>query len=119
MRRIRSIEELKRPRAHKFHAREMAVDGRKFQSTLEGRRYIDLRLMERTGIISDLRLQVPYCLNCNGVHICNYFADFVYLRDGVEVIEDAKGVITPEFRLKRKLMQAHGYKISLWPERKK
>lgn len=104
---------------HKYHARKMEVDGKIFDSQLEGKRYIALKILQRQGIISDLRTQVKYPLLCNGMHICDYIADFVYIRDGVEVIEDAKGVITAEFRLKRKLMLAHGFEIELFPDRKK
>ena len=35
-----------------------------------------------------------------------YVADFVYMEKGVEVIEDVKGVLTTEFKLKRHLMKA-------------
>ena len=35
-----------------------------------------------------------------------YVADFVYVEKGAEVIEDVKGVLTPEFKIKRHLMKA-------------
>ena len=43
--------------------------------------------------------------------ICDYIADYTYLlieEDGSSrfIVEDAKGVLTPEFRLKKKLMLA-------------
>jgi hypothetical protein len=42
-----------------------------------------------------------------------YLADFVYrTADGIEVVEDVKGAVTPEFRLKRKLMLwRHGIEV--------
>ena len=41
-----------------------------------------------------------------------YIADFVYYRDGEYVVEDAKGVRTKEYIIKRKLMlYVHGIKI--------
>ena len=47
----------------------------------------------------------------NNEKICAYIADFRYQKknkDGewYEVVEDAKGVETPEFKLKKKLMKA-------------
>jgi hypothetical protein len=42
-----------------------------------------------------------------------YLADFVYLtKEGARVVEDVKGAVTPEFRLKRKLM-LHVHKIEV------
>jgi hypothetical protein len=42
-----------------------------------------------------------------------YLADFVYLdATGAQVVEDVKGAVTPEFRLKRKLMlHVHGIEV--------
>lgn len=43
---------------------------------------------------------------------CEYVADFVYIENGKTVVEDAKGVKTPEYRIKRKLMlERYGIKI--------
>lgn len=42
----------------------------------------------------------------------NYIADFVYVEDGKTVVEDAKGVRTKEYIIKRKLMLfVHGIRI--------
>jgi len=41
-----------------------------------------------------------------GQHICTYRADFAYDENGARVVEDAKGVRTPAYRLKAKLMKA-------------
>ena len=42
-----------------------------------------------------------------------YLADFAYrTKDGTIVVEDVKGAVTPEFRLKRKLMlHVHGIEV--------
>ena len=37
-------------------------------------------------------------------HECAYIADFVYTRGGEMVVEDTKGMKTPEYIIKRKLM---------------
>ena len=106
---------------HKYHAKETLVDGIKFPSKLEATRYVELKTMARAGIISEFRHWVTYKLYVHDLLICKYIADFVYLDEaGATVVEDAKGVITPEFRLKKKLMWAClGIDVKLWPERKK
>jgi hypothetical protein len=98
----------------KYRARKTTVDGVTFDSMGEARRYQELRLLERAGEISDLCRQVPYALNVNGVHVCDYVADFTYVVrwSGVKAVEDFKGFRTAEYRLKRKLMRAcHGIEI--------
>lgn len=68
--------------------------------------------MQRAGQITELRRQVPYVIEINGKHICKWIADFVYLKDGIEHVEDSKGFKTPEYRLKRKLVEAiYGFRI--------
>ena len=43
---------------------------------------------------------------------CVYYADFVYRQDGRQVVEDAKGVRTADYVIKRKLMLwVHGIRI--------
>lgn len=74
-----------------------------------------LKLMDRAGEITDLRLQVAYNLEVNGIKIGKYIADFVYLRDGVEIIEDAKGKQTDIFKRSAKHMAAQGNPVTVWP----
>jgi len=60
-------------------------------------------------------MQVRYRLDVNGIHICDYRADFVIkYPDGHTEVEDTKGVETPKFVIQKKLMLAiHGIKIIL------
>lgn len=94
----------------KYHARKTTVDGIQFDSAKEAKRYTKLRDMQEAGEIEGLRLQVPFeilpSFECEGVKYrgMKYIADFVYYRNGVRVVEDVKGVKTPEYKLKRKLM---------------
>lgn len=104
----------------KYGAKTVEADGRVFDSRAEYRRWCDLVAMQRAGHIRELRCQVRYELlpsqrkpsggTERGVA---YVADFVYLdADGRQVVEDVKGVRTPEFILKRKLMlHIHGIEI--------
>lgn len=97
-------------RGSKYHANKTVVDGIRFDSAKEARRYTRLRALEEAGEIQHLRLQVPFELvpsfECDGVKYrgMKYVADFVYVRDGKQVVEDVKGVKTPEYKLKKKLM---------------
>ena len=101
-----------------------------FDSRKEARRWQELQLMERAGVISELRRQVKYeiipahrepdIIGPRGgrkpgpvtERAAYYIADFVYIRDGRQVVEDCKGKRTPDYILKRKLMlEKHGIKI--------
>jgi hypothetical protein len=93
-------------RRSKFGNHKTVVDGIKFDSKAEATRYSVLKVLQAAGVVADLRLQVPYELAVNGLKVCRYIADFVYTIDGKEVVEDVKGVRTPEYQLKRKLMLA-------------
>lgn len=99
----------------KYGNRKTEIDGILFDSAKEARRYAELKLMERTGEISDLRRQVKFELTPSireGGKVIerasHYVADFVYLdrRTGKIVVEDVKGKRTPEYILKRKYMLA-------------
>lgn len=91
----------------KYRAVPTEVDGIRFASKREAARYCSLRIMEEAGVIFGLELQPKFALVVKGVKICDYVADFAYLNgDGKRVIEDAKGVKTPVYRLKKKLLKA-------------
>lgn len=87
--------------------------GVKYQSRKEAARHGVLLLLEGKGLITDLRAQVKYPLEVNGLKVCDYIADFVYVEGGVTVVEDAKGARTREYRIKAKLFRAvHGFSIT-------
>lgn len=90
----------------KYGAKKTVVDGIKFDSMAEAARYGVLKVIQAAGLISELRLQVPYVITVNGKKICRYIADFVYIENGKEVVEDVKGMKTPVYNLKKKLMEA-------------
>jgi hypothetical protein len=91
----------------KYRAKRTEIDGHKFASKMEGRRYEILRDMEKRGEIQNLSLQPRFRLEVNDLKICDYIADFRYVNaDGEEVIEDVKGALTPVYRVKRNLMKA-------------
>jgi hypothetical protein len=123
-------------RENKYHNQKViASDGKVFDSKKEAGRYQQLLLLQRAGEICDLRLQVPFELIPNQYETyerygkrgqrlkggkrllekkVEYIADFVYkdTHTGVEYVEDTKGVRTPDYVIKRKLMlHVHGIRI--------
>jgi len=100
----------------KFKNQKDERDGITFHSKMEARRYDQLKLMERQGLIVHLVLQPRYPIVVNGVKVCTYVGDFLYLDcdAGEHVVEDVKGAITEGFRIKSKLMLAvHGITVRL------
>src|SRR5262245_8678725 len=98
---------------HKYKAIPTEVDGIVFPSKKQAVRYQELKILERTRLISDLQLEVWFDITVNGMKICRYRADFSYKnKHGDTIIEDTKGVRTPEYKLKAKLMLAvHGIRV--------
>jgi hypothetical protein len=82
------------------------VDEVRFDSKREAKRYVELRDQQRAGLISGLRLQVSFPIRVGGDLVCRYVADFVYVRDEKRIVEDVKGLKTPVYKLKKRLMQA-------------
>lgn len=92
-----------------------------FDSKKEFIRWCELRILERTGKITDLKRQVKYVLipaQCENGRViereCSYIADFVYydFALGQKVVEDCKGFKTDAYKLKKKmLLYFHGIQI--------
>ena len=110
----------------KYRNEKTEVDGIVFDSRKEANRYRELKMLEKAGEISDLRLQVKYELipaqyemgtriqgsKVQTVERCveravNYVADFVYKDNMTEetVVEDVKGMKTEVYKLKKKLLR--------------
>lgn len=107
---------------NKYHAKKTVVDGITFDSSKEAHRYQELKMLEKAGEISDLRMQVeyvlipeqrePYTIGKRGgitkgkviERKCSYVADFVYKENGETVVEDVKGMRLQDYKIKRKLM---------------
>lgn len=95
----------------KYGNRKTTVFGITFDSKREAERYLVLRGMEKRCEIYGLQLQVPFELipetvvHGEKIRKTVYIADFVYRTpDGETVIEDAKGVLTDVYKLKKKLV---------------
>lgn len=120
----------------KYHSQKVKTpDGQIFDSRKEYRRFADLTLLQKAGKIRGLQRQVPFLLipehreqDTTGPRggrkpgrilerKVEYFADFVYEEkqpDGAwkQVVEDCKGMRTPDYIIKRKLMlYVHGIRL--------
>ena len=100
-------------RRNKFGAVATVVDGIRFHSKGEAKRWQELRLLQRAGEISQLKRQVSFPMFIGCEQICTLILDFTYetkpRKAGerwTEVFEDFKGVRTPEYKLKAKLFKA-------------
>jgi len=107
-------------RGNKYGAKKTIVDGIKFDSGLEARRWMQLKLLESAGHISSLRRQVVIFLQGrNGPLLTRtgrkmrLTVDFSYidLRTGKMVHEDAKGAPTRDYDVRRSVAAAQGIDI--------
>lgn len=101
-------------RTSKYNASKVTVDGHRFDSRREAKRYEELRQLEAAGKIAQLELQPRFELQAafryhgEAIRKIEYVADFKYLdyeRGGL-VVEDVKGMRTDVYRLKKKLFLA-------------
>jgi hypothetical protein len=108
----------------KYRSKPTTVDGIRFASKKEARRYSELKLLEQAGAISDLEIQPvfpiviagkPVLLRSSGYpngRKAKYLADFAYVERDERVVEDVKGMDTPLSALKRALVEAiYGVKV--------
>lgn len=104
----------------KYGNEPVTVQGIKFDSAREARRWIVLRDDENKGRIRDLKLQVPFrfiigntAILTDSGKVMEYRADFTYFTepDGEFVVEDSKGHRTKEYKIKAAIMRAMGYPI--------
>lgn len=92
----------------------MTIDGERYASLREARRHRELIALARAGRVANLRREVPFVLapsvrldgEPRAKPALRYVADFVYTdtATGAEVIEDAKGMQTQVYRIKKHLM---------------
>lgn len=100
---------------NKYRNKKITIDGITFDSIKEGKRYQELKLLERANEITELKLQVPfillenYVLNGKKHQGIKYIADFVYIdiRTRKYVVEDVKSPATKTqvYKLKKKLFE--------------
>lgn len=103
----------------KYRNEPTFLDGVRFASKREAKRYAELKLLERATFITRLELQPKFKLGTDDAPIlirssryprgrrAVYLADFRYRNhEGDTVIEDVKGIDNPLSRLKRAIVEA-------------
>lgn len=121
--------------ANKYRAKPEVVDGIRFDSAAEARRYRELKLMERAKEIHSIEIKPVFPLTCGGRPVlirsdgypngrkAKYTADFAYIcnRSDERVIEEVKGFDQADSRLRRAIVEAeYGVRIRVVkPSRRK
>ena len=96
---------------NKYRNKKTIVDGIPFDSKKEARRYQELKLLAKGGLIKNLELQpkfevLPaYRRNGKKIEEISYIADFKFIdtQRGITVVEDVKGFKTEVYKLKKKM----------------
>ena len=98
----------------KYRAIPVEIDGIRFASKAEGRRYVELKRLESAGLVRGLALQTSFPFMIGDALMFCYVSDFCYedVQTGKRIIEDVKGVKTPVYKLKKKIIEKYyGIKI--------
>jgi hypothetical protein len=106
----------------KYRNTKCEHNGIKFDSQLERSHWFHLIQQQAAGLISDLRLQVPFVLterkqrdDGTWERKSTYVADFTYIRDGKLVVEDVKSEATRKNRTyiqkRKQMLDKHGITV--------
>ncbi len=99
-------------RGNKYGAIRTDVDGQVFDSKAEANRFVQLRLMERGGLIRDLTTQPSWDLIVKGTKVGVFTGDFRYVqcekgKPERLIIEDVKSPVTAKG-------EAYRLRVRLW-----
>lgn len=97
----------------KYRNKKTTIDGITFDSKLEGKRYMQLKQLQKAKFIKDLELQPEFELqpsfkkNGKTYRKITYKADFKYFDNELDklVVEDTKGFKTRDYMLKKKMFE--------------
>lgn len=104
----------------KYNNIKTEVDGITFDSQKEAMRYAELKLLEKSGVISELERQKKFELQPSFYYQGKkqrpiyYVCDFFYREGDQYIIEDVKSPITKNnqvYKLKKKMMLYKGYEV--------
>jgi hypothetical protein len=106
----------------KYRNTKCEHEGIKFDSQRERSHWFHLVEQQAKGLISDLRLQVPFVLterkqrdDGTWERKSKYVADFTYIRDGKLVVEDVKSEATRKNRTyiqkRKQMLDKHGITV--------
>ena len=98
-------------RVNKYGAKKIEYDNIIFHSEGEMKRYSELKILEKKGLIKDLVLQPHFLLQESFMYEgkkyrkIEYVADFQYYDNTINkiVVEDFKGFKTKEYNIKKKM----------------
>jgi alpha-L-fucosidase len=110
------------PKKSKYSAEKTVESGIVFDSKREAKRFVELKMLEAAGVITNLesnaervknkQKKIRYELKKRNGNVCNYEPDFVYVENGETVVEDSKGFRNSVYIAKAKLMlKIHGITI--------
>lgn len=103
---------------NKYKAQPVTVDGIRFDSKKEARRYGQLKLMQQAGEISDLEVHKRVYMRGerdllrkpNGLPMSTVI-DFAYTERGRPILEDAKGMRTRDWAVRVAVLGAMGLTV--------
>ena len=78
------------------------VDGIRFDSKKEAKRYQELLMLQRVGEVREFKRQKSYKLAGRYRYVCDFFVKW---SNGDEKVEDVKGFKTPVYKLKKAWMK--------------
>jgi len=107
-------EAAKAPKKGRFPrapAEQRTCEGIVFDSKREMQRWQKLRIKEMAGLIFDLKRQITYSIEINGIHFCKFTPDAEYkTATGELVFEDTKSTGTRKdaaYRLRKKAFEIY------------
>jgi hypothetical protein len=88
---------------HKFKAKPTEINGIKFSSQKEAKRYGALKMLQNIGEILFFLRQIPFHLPGNVKYVCDFL---IFWANGEVTIEDVKGFKTESYKAKKKMVEA-------------
>jgi len=108
------------PVEQKYKSKKTKIDGHTFPSRMEAKRYLQLKQLEKAGEVDKFILQPSFELQPSfkwrgeTQRAITYVADFgVWYPDGTITVEDTKGMETPVFKIKKKMLHYHYPEVNL------
>ena len=93
---------LRKKARHKFNAKPTTVDAIRFASKLEASYYKKLQALKLSGVVLGFFMQVPLHFKSGIIYRMDFL---VFYEDGKCEAIDVKGMETPTFKLKLKLIE--------------
>lgn len=94
-------------KSSKYSSKRTFYNGVWYASKKESKRAYELDMLLKAGEVKKWTPQVKYEFVLNGKKICSYFLDFLVEYSNGEIrYEDVKGMQTPVYKIKKKMMKA-------------